>query len=266
MFKVVKKSINFILSYKNVSIMNIKQHIPNLLTLGNLFCGTVATIFAVKGDFVAVALLVVVGIGFDFFDGFVARILNVQGELGKQLDSLADMVTSGVVPGIVMLKLLEIALDTDAVGYFGVDEYGATGSNIPYLGLLLTLGACYRLAKFNIDERQSDSFIGLPTPAMSLFIVSLPLIAEFASQSFFVNLVINKWFLITVTILLTFIMNAELPLFSLKFKDYSFSKNIVKYSFLIISVLLLVTLKFVAIPVIILLYILLSLVNNFVRR
>lgn len=242
-----------------------KKHIPNLLTLGNLLCGTLAAIFAIKGDFTATALLVVIGIGFDFFDGFVARILNVQGELGKQLDSLADMVTSGVVPGIVMLKMLEESIDVDAVGYFGIDNYGATGSNLPFLGLLLTLGACYRLAKFNIDTRQSDNFIGLPTPAMSLFVISLPLIAGFTTQSFFVDIVTNKWFLIAATIILTYLMNAELPLFSLKFKDFSFKKNALKYLFLIASIILLILLKFVAVPVIILLYILLSVGSNVLK-
>lgn len=243
-----------------------KKHIPNLLTLANLLCGTVAILFSLKGDYTATALLVAIGIGFDFFDGFVARLLNVQGELGKQLDSLADMVTSGVVPGIIMLQLLINVIDMDAVGYFGVDKYGATGSNLPYLGLLLTLGSAYRLARFNIDERQSDSFIGLPTPAMSLFVVSLPLIAEFSTHSFFVDLVINKYFLIAVTIVLTFLMNAELPLFSLKFKNYSFKDNAMKYIFLLISVVLLVLLKFVAVPVIILLYIIVSLFSKLIIR
>ncbi|MBS9774393.1 MAG: CDP-alcohol phosphatidyltransferase family protein [Tenacibaculum sp.] len=239
-----------------------KKHIPNLLTLGNLFCGTVAVIFALKGDYTFTALLVVVGIVFDFLDGFVARLLNVQGELGKQLDSLADMVTSGVVPAIVMLELLVCSIDIDAVGYLGIDDYGATGSNLPYLGLLLALGAGYRLAKFNIDTRQSDSFIGLPTPAMSLFVVSLPLIAEFSDQLFFVDLVLNKYFLIISTILLTFLMNAELPLFSLKFKDYSFKSNKIKYLFLLTSVVLLATLQFVAIPLIIIFYVFLSVLSN----
>ncbi|CAM1354130.1 CDP-alcohol phosphatidyltransferase family protein [Tenacibaculum halocynthiae] len=239
--------------------MNIKKQIPNLITLGNLLCGTIATIFAVKGDFVGTAVLVIIGIGLDFFDGFAARLLKVQGELGKQLDSLADMVTSGVVPGIVMLQLLVNAIDIDAVGYFGIDEYGRSGSNLPYLGLLLTLGAGYRLAKFNIDERQSDSFIGLPTPAMSLFVISLPLILEYSGYSFFNNIVQNKYFLIVITVLLTFVMNTELPLFSLKFKTFSFKENIVKYLFLIASLILLVALKFVAIPIIILLYIVVSL-------
>ncbi len=242
--------------------MNIKQHIPNLLTLGNLFCGTVATIFAVKGNFEATALLVAIGIGFDFFDGFAARLLNVQGELGKQLDSLADMVTSGVVPGIVMLQLLVAAFDKDAVGYFGVDSNGATESVLPYLGLLLTLSAGYRLAKFNIDDRQTDSFIGLPTPAMALFVVSLPLIAMFSQQNLFVALVQNNYFLIGVTLILSYLMNAELPLFSLKFKDFSFKNNAIKYLFLVVSVLLIAMLKLVAVPVIILLYVVLSVINN----
>ena len=239
-----------------------KRHIPNLLTLGNLLCGTIATIFAIKGDFVGVAILVATGIVFDFFDGFLARMLKVQGELGKQLDSLADMVTSGVVPGIVMLQLLISALDVDAASYFGIDKYGATGSNLPYIGLMLTLGACYRLANFNIDTRQSDSFIGVPTPAMTLFVISLPLILEFSGQDFFVELINNQYFLIVITVLLTFLMNAEIPLFALKFKTFGFKENALKYVFLLLSLLLLVTLKFVAVPLIIVLYVTLSVINN----
>lgn len=239
-----------------------KRHIPNLLTLGNLLCGTLAIISAIKGDFVGTAILVTIGIGFDFLDGFAARLLNVQGELGKQLDSLADMVTSGVVPGIVMLQLLINAIDLDASGYFGIDSYGATGSNLPYIGLLLTLGACYRLANFNIDTRQSDSFIGLPTPAMTLFVISLPLVAEFGSQLFFVNLMCNEYFLIGITVLLTFLMNAEIPLFALKFKTFGFKENGLKYFFLLLSIVLLVVFKFVAIPLIIFIYVMLSVINN----
>lgn len=239
-----------------------KKHIPNLITLGNLLCGTIATIFAIKGDFFGTAILVIAGIIFDFFDGFVARILNVQGELGKQLDSLADMVTSGVVPGIVMLQLLVNALNIDAAGYFGFDVYGATGSYLPYVGLLLTLGAGYRLAKFNIDERQSDSFIGLPTPAMSLFVISLPLVAEYSISSFFVDIIENQYVLLVITVVFTYLMNAELPLFSLKFKSFSIKDNVLKYTFLLASVLLLVVLKIVAIPLIILMYVVFSIINN----
>jgi CDP-diacylglycerol--serine O-phosphatidyltransferase len=250
-----------------------KKHIPNLVTLGNLFCGTIATIFAVQGDFVAAGLFVVIGIFLDFFDGLAARLLNVSGELGKQLDSLADMVTSGVVPGIIMFNLLYQSNFENLDAQF-IDEgvRPSITSNdylfswISYIGLLLTLGACYRLAKFNIDTRQSESFIGLPTPAMSLFVISLPLIQEYASAEWIQNLITNNYFLIFITLLLTYLMNAEIPLFSLKFKEYSLKNNLVKYLFLFISLLLIVFLNFIAIPIIIIFYVFLSVILEYSTR
>jgi CDP-diacylglycerol--serine O-phosphatidyltransferase len=235
-----------------------KKHIPNLITLGNLLCGTVATILAVEGDLISAGLFVVLGIIFDFFDGFAARLLNVSGELGKQLDSLADMVTSGVVPGVVMLQLL--SEEPFNVHHFTEGFTIATFS--PLLGLLLTLGACYRLAKFNIDTRQSESFIGLPTPAMSLFVISLPLILEYGTIEFVENIIRSNYFLIGVTVLLTYLMNAEIPLFSLKFKEYAIKKNLIKYLFLLTSLGMLLTLQFVSIPLIIAFYVCLSVVSN----
>ena len=238
--------------------MTLKRYIPNLLTLGNLFCGTVATIFAVQGDFVAAGLFVVIGIVFDFFDGFAARLLNVSGELGKQLDSLADMVTSGVVPGIIVYQLFiennSNVVATNTVNY------------LPFLGLFLTLGAGYRLAKFNIDTRQTDSFIGMPTPAMSLFVISLPLIQEYSTIEFVQNLIANNYFLIAITLLLTYLMNAEISLFSLKFKTYSVKNNLMKYLFLVLSTGMLVFLQYLSIPLIILLYVFLSLIRNIRKR
>ena len=235
-----------------------KKHIPNLITLGNLLCGTVATIFAVEGDLIYAGLFVVLGIIFDFFDGFAARLLNVSGELGKQLDSLADMVTSGVVPGIVMLQLLS----EEPFNAHRFAEGFTLAAFTPLLGLLLTLGACYRLAKFNIDTRQSESFIGLPTPAMSLFVISLPLILEYTTIEFVENIIRSNYFLIGVTILLTYLMNAEISLFSLKFKEYSIKNNFIKYLFLLISLVMLLTMQFVSIPLIIALYVCLSVLSN----
>ncbi|TXD49144.1 CDP-alcohol phosphatidyltransferase family protein [Polaribacter sp. IC073] len=233
-----------------------KKHIPNLITLGNLLCGTIATILAVQGDFVLAGVFVVIGIVFDFFDGFAARLLNVSGELGKQLDSLADMVTSGVVPGIIMFNLIDLnnnsSFDNSLMDY----------SLLSFMGLLLTLGACYRLAKFNIDTRQSESFIGLPTPAMSLFVISLPLIQEYSNIEFVQNLIANNYFLIAVTLVLTYLMNAEVALFSLKFKEYSLKNNLVKYLFLLISLVMIVTLNFISVPIIIILYVVLSLIQK----
>tara|TARA_R110001632_G_scaffold97231_3_gene203728 strand:+ start:2166 stop:2906 length:741 start_codon:yes stop_codon:yes gene_type:complete len=238
--------------------MNIKKHIPNLFTLGNLFCGTVATIFAVQSEFELTAIFVVIGIVFDFFDGFLARILKVSGELGKQLDSLADMVTSGVVPGLVMFYLFtDNQIDVaDFNDEFAIPIY------LPFLGLLLTLAACYRLAKFNLDTRQSESFIGLPTPAMSLFVISLPLIQMNTEFEFAQNLMSNNYFLIGVTLLLSYLMNAELPLFSLKFKNYGVKDNVFKYLLIALSILLLVTVQYLAIPIIIVVYIILSMIDN----
>jgi CDP-diacylglycerol--serine O-phosphatidyltransferase len=128
------------------------------------------------------------------------------------------------------------------------------------------LGACYRLAKFNIDTRQSESFIGLPTPAMSLFVISLPLIQEYASAEWIQNLITNNYFLILITLLLTYLMNAEIPLFSLKFKEYSLKNNLVKYLFLFISLLMIVVLNFIAIPIIIIFYVFLSVVLEYSMR
>ena len=241
--------------------MKIKKHIPNLITLGNLFCGTIATIYAVQADFVFAGLFVILGILFDFFDGFAARLFHVSGELGKQLDSLADMVTSGVVPGIIMLKLIEVNTINASNSFFDDSILG-----ISLVGLVLTLGACYRLAKFNIDTRQSDSFIGLPTPAMSLFVISLPLIQEYSNIEFALNLITNNYFLIAITILLTYLMNAQLPLFSLKFKDYSVKNNLIKYVFLIASLLMIIFLQYISIPLIIIVYVVLSVISNFSKK
>jgi len=239
--------------------MKLKKYIPNLVTLGNLFCGVLATIYAVSDHFEATALCVVIGIVLDFFDGFFARLLKVTGELGKQLDSLADMVTSGVVPGIVMFKLLNSNLDITSNN----NNFLLNGS---LLGLILTLGACYRLAKFNLDTRQTNSFIGMPTPAMCLFVISLPLIQENTNIAFVQILLSNHYFLITITLLLTFLMNAEIHLFSLKFKEYSLTHNYGKYLFLLASILMILFLNYISIPLIIILYVIVSIILNYEKN
>ena len=182
------------------------------------------------------ALFVVLGIFLDFFDGFFARILKVSGELGKQLDSLADMVTSGVVPGIVLFVLLG---NNQQMPYEIHAEFKIS-MGLPLIGLLVTLSACYRLAKFNLDTRQSESFIGLPTPAMSLFIVSLPSSSNaYTDIDLVKDLIGNNYFLIGITILFSFLMNSELPLFSLKFKNYGIRENLFKYTLILLSIVLL---------------------------
>jgi CDP-diacylglycerol--serine O-phosphatidyltransferase len=244
-----------------------KKHIPNIITLGNLLFGTIAAIAAVNGNYEIAALSVTIGILLDFFDGFFARMLNVSGELGKQLDSLADMVTSGVVPGIVMYTLLqENALDLFDKTADTLHIASFSTGYLPYFGLILTLAACYRLANFNIDTRQSDSFIGLPTPAMSLFVLALPLIPIYSDNQFFIDLVQNNYFLIGVTLVLSYLMNAEIPLFSLKFKNYSVKENLSKYLFLVASLIMILTLEVISIPLVIILYVLLSVGSNLSKK
>lgn len=233
--------------------MNIKAQIPNLFTMLNLFCGCVALVMAIDLKFDMAFYFVCLGIFFDFFDGFFARKFGVAGPLGVQLDSLADMVTSGVVPGFVMLCLLS-------------NKNYSTFNYLPYFGFIITLGACYRLAKFNIDERQSDSFIGLPTPANSLFITSLPLIIVNFTNTIVAEYLCNNLVLLTITFLSTYIMNAEIPLFSLKIKDFSFAKYKLQIFFLAISVLMLIFLQILAVPLIIIVYVLLSVINNIVNK
>lgn len=237
-----------------LTVSKMKKHIPNIITLCNLFCGTVAVVLASRGHLELAALWVVLGIFFDFFDGFFARLLHVKSEIGLQLDSLADMVTSGVVPGIVMFQLL-----TDSCW---VKAYPDTLAFLPYIGFLITLASAYRLANFNIDTRQTTGFIGLPTPANTLLILSLPLILQYQPTAISVMLLHNTWVLLVITILSSYLLNAEIALFALKFKDYSFKKNALKYAFLALSVLLLFLLKVMALPLIILLYILLSLISK----
>ncbi|WP_395063649.1 CDP-alcohol phosphatidyltransferase family protein [Flavobacterium sp.] len=241
--------------------MNIKKHIPNFLTLLNLFCGCIAVVFIAEFKFDIAFYFVCLGIFFDFFDGFFARKFGVAGPLGVQLDSLADMVTSGVAPGFVMFKIL-LKLEDQIQVCNGCDPNMALGFNyyalLPYLGFIITLGACYRLANFNIDTRQSDSFIGLPTPANALFIMSLPLIS--------VPFIDNQWVLLVITLLSAYVMNAEIPLFSLKIKNFSFQKYKLQIGFLVASIVMIVTLQFLAIPLIILTYVLLSVLNNILAK
>lgn len=244
-----------------------KRHIPNLITLLNVLCGCIAVVFAVENQLEIAALFVFLGIFFDFFDGLAARALKVKSELGLQLDSLADMITSGLVPGIVMFQLLKMASSGGWNAEIG--EAGSTpllgGSPLlmlPFLGFLITLASAYRLAKFNTDENQVSSFVGLPTPANALLIFSLPLILLYHHNDFLNGIILNQWFLIGMTLLSAFLLNADIPLFALKFKNWSFKDNALRYIFIVLCLVLIVTMQYLAIPVIIGFYIISSVVSN----
>lgn len=247
----------------------IKKNIPNTITLGNLFCGCFALVQAFNNDLVWAAYFVGMSLVLDFFDGFTARALKVSSPIGKDLDSLADMVTFGVVPGVVMFKMLSFTLAPIYITDLFTGTEPKTDSYLPYIGFIITIFSCIRLAKFNNDTRQSDSFIGLPTPANTMVICSFPLIAQVQIESQGLNLLqykellpILSWFLIGLSVVLSLLLVAEIPLFALKFKNFSWAGNKLVYSFLVMTVLLILLLKFVAIPLVILLYILISMVNN----
>jgi CDP-diacylglycerol--serine O-phosphatidyltransferase len=244
--------------------MSIKKHIPNTITLLNLLAGLLALIHAFNGNYNEAFSLVCLGIFFDFWDGFFARIWKVQSPIGLQLDSLADMVTSGVVPGLVMYKMLGDIQENQAQYNLTEDTYYM--GVVPYLGFLITLASCYRLAKFNVDTRQTDSFIGLPTPANALLIMSIPMIQFHSEFEWLVDFLSNPYVLVGITVLSSYLLNAEIPLFSLKVKSFSWEKYKMQVVFLIISVILIALLEFIAIPIIILLYVILSVVNNTIGK
>ncbi|MFD3003395.1 CDP-alcohol phosphatidyltransferase family protein [Pontibacter toksunensis] len=229
-----------------------KKHIPNAITCLNLFSGCLALYFAFRGELVITAYLVGIAAVFDFLDGMVARVMKAYSEIGKQLDSLADMVSFGVVPGTIMFVLLQRA---DAA------VLGVSADVVAFFGFLITIFSALRLAKFNIDIRQTTSFIGLPTPACTLFVASLPLILEYGDLIHY-EIILNPWVLLVLTVLLSFLLVAELPLFALKFNNLSWQDNSMRFIFLGLSVILLALLKFAAIPLIIVLYVLLSFIKK----
>lgn len=239
------------------------KQIPNMITSLNLLCGAVAILFTVSGDLIVAAVFVLIGIVLDFFDGLAARLLKAQSPIGGQLDSLADVVTFGVVPGLVMVQMLQLS-------FFGemrplTEAFSAKAWNVgvenyyPLIGLMIIVASAYRLAKFNVDTRQTHHFIGLPTPANALLILSLPLIFEFQYTHTIETILFNKWFLIGLTLVSCILLNAELNLFAFKFKTWGFKENAKRYIFALLSVIMLVWLKFLAIPLLILLYVVISL-------
>lgn len=189
----------------------IKKHIPNFITSLNLFTGCVAVLLAFKGNYQGAFIAILVSAVFDFFDGFAARMLKAYSPMGKELDSLADMVSFGLAPGAIVFSLLSQTV---------ISEW------LPYLAFLIPVFSGLRLAKFNIDERQTSSFIGLPTPANAIFWAGL----AFSYSTF---LVANVWILIVITIAFSLLLVAEIPMFSLKMKNSGWKNNQTQYFFLI---------------------------------
>jgi CDP-diacylglycerol---serine O-phosphatidyltransferase len=227
----------------------IRRNIPNFLTCMNLALGMLGIYLVLGGNIKAGAYCIFLAAVCDFLDGFVARLLKVQGEMGKQLDSLADLVTFGVLPAMIMFAMI---------------DSGSESEYLPFAAFLIGIFSAWRLAKFNIDERQSDRFIGVPTPANALLISTLPFLAESSATA--QNLLSNPTLLLAITLVMSFLLVAELPLIALKFKDYSFQKNVFRYLILIVSLIFLIILGIAGIPFAIIFYIAASIIEALVAR
>lgn len=247
------------------------KQIPNIFTLLNLFFGCMAIVFALQTDAVIIylnedfnssfnipekltwaAICIIIAAVIDFLDGFVARLLQATSSMGKQLDSLSDVVSFGVAPGVIIYQLLRFS--------FAREENGLNIS-IAWLvpAFILSCAAAYRLAKFNLDEAQGVIFKGVPVPAVGLLVASFPLILHFNTITSINNLIINKWVLYGLVFILSYLMVSNLRMMSLKFSDFTFKNNIPKITLLVITIITAIFLQWIAVPVVFVFYIILSL-------
>jgi CDP-diacylglycerol---serine O-phosphatidyltransferase len=238
-----------------------KKHIPNFITSLNIMCGALAIIITLESKTPLYYASIFIGLGaiFDFLDGMAARALKAYSNIGKELDSLADVITFGMAPTCIVYSIMKQSL--------GIDNFSVANTSIVnliflLLPLVMVVLSAVRLAKFNVDTRQSESFIGLPTPANALFIASFPLIIFFENNTFIVYLVQNTYFLAITTIIFSLLLVSELPMFSLKFKNLSLKYNKTRFIFLGLSIILIILFQFTALALIILLFIVISIINR----
>ena len=236
---------------------SLKRNIPNIITLTNLLCGLCAIIFVFHGDIILSGIFIFFGALFDFTDGLAARALNVNSELGKMLDSMADLVTFGVAPGLIIFNLIY----TSQPDVFFISNVKDPALVNAFISFLIPIFSAIRLAKYNVDTTNKDQFTGLPTPACAIFVAALPIINEYQEIELF-----NEYiFLSILSIILPILLVSNISFFNLKFRfsENKFSRiNIFRISLIISTFILFFLFKFVAIPFIILLYIILSLLNN----
>ena len=240
--------------------MNVKKHIPNILTGFNLLCGLISITMVLQGSFILASLFIFIAAVFDYLDGTAARLLDARSELGKQLDSLADVVSFGVAPGIIIFQLLYISCN----GSCNILERLYI---TPYFALLIPICSAIRLAKFNIDPRQEETFIGLPTPAMAVFFASIPLVLflqphlfSVIRMDFMFDFFSNTRILVMLAVFFSYLMISDFRIFSMKFKSSKWKGNEVRYIFLFLSLSLVILFSVSAIPLILLVYLLLSMV------
>jgi CDP-diacylglycerol--serine O-phosphatidyltransferase len=238
--------------------MNLKKYVPNALTTLNLVCGLASLTLVFENNLPAAALCIFIAALFDFLDGMMARLLKAYSELGKQLDSLADLVSFGVAPGLILFQMLSVSC--------------ANSSNIlermhitPYFALLIPVCSAFRLAKFNIDLRQEVNFIGLPTPANAIFFASIPLILyvqpglfSILRMEFLIPFFSNTRILTILCVFFSYLLISDFPIFSMKFRTRRWKGNELRYIFLILCLALFFLFSLSAIPILIALYVLIS--------
>ncbi|HEY8689154.1 MAG TPA: CDP-diacylglycerol--serine O-phosphatidyltransferase, partial [Chitinophagaceae bacterium] len=249
------------------------KQIPNIFTLLNLFFGCIAIVFALQSGidivythegeqfvkltekicyaslFIGLAAIV------DFLDGFVARLFNATSMIGKQLDSLADIVSFGVAPSVILYQLLRMSFIRENEGF----EI-STVWLLP--AFIFSCAGAYRLARYNIDQVETNTFKGVPIPAAGMLVASLPLIQFYTTTDFIYDFISNKYFLYGLIFLLSWLMVSKLPMMALKFKDYTIKNNLPKVILILIAVISAVFLQWIAVPVIFISYFILSLINK----
>jgi len=272
-------------------------NLANLFTAANMLCGFVSIILTLAGRIDIAPFFIFGGAVLDFFDGFIARKLKIAGPLGKQLDSLADMVTFGIAPGMLMLVMIILGIDISSLipmedgsrvyqndlsyfVYFQVaawlqalvyevpNNFDATIKYLPFVAMIIPFFSMFRLAKFNIDENQSDKFIGVPTPLNTIFFLFFPLyfaynLQDWGHQPKFIHTLFDCYTLSGISIAFSLLMVSSIPMIALKFKNWSWKDNYFRYSLIGISLIIIPLLTFWAIPIIVFLYLFLSLIENY---
>lgn len=245
-----------------MSEKNFFSFVPNTITSLNAVSGALSVIFAFEGNLPLAGILIFVAAVFDYLDGFSARMLKAYSAMGKELDSLADMVSFGLAPSVIAHRILRSLVIGDAL----LLDAAPLQMVVVLLPLFMVALSGLRLAKFNIDTRQTESFIGLNTPSNAMVWASFPIILYFNPNSVYSQIILNPWMIGVLVIVLSLLLVSELPMFSLKFKNLSFAGNKVRFIFLGICVLLLVALNIKAIPLIIILYLLISAMVWLIKR
>lgn len=238
------------------------QHIPNTITCLNLLSGCTASLMAMEGYLVPAAILILLASVFDFLDGLAARVLNAYSPMGKELDSLSDMVSFGFAPGVIALAYLKGAVLGSVSADFVPAELSNTQIAILLSAFIIPIFSGLRLAKFNVDTRQTSSFIGVPTPANAMFWSSLPLVMYFGDYPMIEGWLSNPYVIIGAILITSYLLITEIPMFALKVTSLSWKENKIRYLFLITLAVIAILLKWLVFPLLLFVYILFSVIEN----